>query len=82
MVPLLLLTWPLSLLSLSDHLQKELLKHQRRHRRRAQPQRAAVHGDRAESRAGVRVPPYRADPEGLGRGRRGLGGHDGKERYP
>lgn len=66
--------------SLSDHVQEELVQQQRRHRGRAEPERATVHGGGAEGRVGLRVPTHCSDPQGMGGGGRGVGGHHGEER--
>lgn len=72
--------WSLCLLSLSDHIQKKLFKQQRRHRRRAEPQRATVHSDWTETRNGLCIPPHCSNTKGLGGGCWSFGGHNWKKR--
>lgn len=62
-----ILLW-VCLLSLSDHIQKKLFKQQRRHRRRAESQRATVHSVWTETRNGLCIPPHCSDTKGLGGG--------------
>lgn len=66
--------------SLPDHLPPQLHQQQRGHRGRAKSQRPAVRGGQPEAGVRLRLPHHGADEEGLGRGRRGSGGHHGEER--
>lgn len=66
--------------SLPDHIPPQLQQQQHSHGGRAKPQRSPVHSDQPQAGVHLRVPHHGADEEGLGRGRRGSGGHHREKR--